>query len=272
MRPLTFIAAAVLLAGCAVTFPVATIPTGLAPVPATTVAAWAASTVPKKWIKLQFSWRSRQGDEIHHGGGSAYINPPDSVYVITSATMMGRVGEGAVVGDSTLWAEPKEMIQNLAPSYELLWGLVGIARPPKAGWSTESHQDPKTNTIFVRYSRGADTVTYVRIYGSHPRLETTVVDGGKLLGQVTTQFDPLRRPVASRLVTSQSSVYPLLDISYDSIPKKNADRTGHVECALARAHSYCCSPAAASAFTAEDCRARSRLWPWQTSSTTAPIR
>jgi hypothetical protein len=220
MRPLTPIAVALLLAGCAVTFPVATIPTGLAPVPPASVAAWAASTAPKKWVKLQFSWRTQDSDGPHHGTGYAYVNPPDSVYVNTRAAIIGIVGEGAVVGESTLWAEPKETIQKLAPSYELLWGIVGVARPPKAGWLTESHQDPKTNTIFVRYSRGADTVTYVRIYGSHPRLETTVVDGGKLLGQVITQFDGLRRLVASRLVIGQSSGYPL-DIAYDSIPSKN---------------------------------------------------
>lgn len=215
MRTPAFAALILLSTGCAAAFPTPIVPTGLVPVAPANAAAWASATVPAAWVLRTFSWRARANDESHGGHGSVYLYPPDSILITTRAALVGIVGEAAVVGDSTLWAEPKDQVQHLAPSYELLWAMVGIARPPRRGWQTEIRQDARTGVTMVRYVHGADTVSYVSVLAGRPRLETMVVEDGKRLGQVTAQFDQLRRVTRARLTGLSAPL--LLDITFDSL-------------------------------------------------------
>jgi len=218
MRPLILLAAPLALVACAVAFPSPTTPVGLRPVPSEDVSHWAASTQPQAWVMMRFGWRKRDSEGSNGGRGYAFFAPPDSIRVYVGSTLGIFRGDAAVVGDSALWAEPREEVEKLVPSYHLLWALLGVARPPAAGWATESRQDAKTMNSTVRYTHGADTVEYVAIHGGQSRLETRVVVGGKPIGQVSALFDQLHHISRSRLTVLTSPVQ--LDITFDSVTKQ----------------------------------------------------
>lgn len=219
MRPPIPLAASLLVAGCAMATPALVTPTGLNPASDAEARAWAKATVPPSWIRIHFSWRYRDlNTEQNTGGvGTIVMTPPDSLFLNFHPTL-GSGGEAGVVGDSAIWAEPKDQVEKLVPSYHLLWAVVGIARPPSPGWSVESSQDVKAKSTAVRYSRGSDTVQYVSVRGGQPRLETTVVVGGKPLGVVQTRYDQYRHLISSLLMISGSTAR--LTITFDSTVKQ----------------------------------------------------
>jgi hypothetical protein len=218
MRFPVFPAASLVLAGCAMAFPRPVAPVGLRPVPDADARVWAGSTFPTSWIRIHFSWRYHDNDGNHGGVGNLVITPPDSLHLAFRPNLVGSGGDAGIVGDSAIWAEPRDQVEKLVPSYQLLWAMVGIARPPGAGWAVESNQDPKTKATAVRYTRGSDTVEYVSVRSGQPRLETRVVVGGKPLGFVQTLYNQFRHLNSSRLTVLGSPAQ--LDITFDSTAKQ----------------------------------------------------
>ena len=221
MKPLIFLAGVAAVAGCAAGFPNPTVPTGLRPLPAADARMWARSTLPAKWILIRFSWRKRDSEGSNGGRGAIWFYPPDSLQVHVLASLGLFRGDAAVVGDSALWAEPKEHVERLVPSYQLLWAMIGVARPPGQGWIAESRQDTKSTSVL--YTRASDTVRYVSIRAGEPRLETYVVVSGRPIGQSWTYYDQFRHLLRARLQVLTSPV--LLDITFDSTTKQvSADK------------------------------------------------
>ena len=220
MRPPILLAASFLVAGCAMAIPALVTPAGLHPASDAEARAWAKSTVPTAWKRIHFSWRFHDfNTEQNTGGtGNLVITPPDSLFLSFRPALLASGGDAGVVGDSAIWAEPKDKVEQLVPSYHLLWAVVGIARPPGVGWSVETSQDVKAKSTAVRYSRGSDTVQYVSVRSGRPNLQTTVVVGGKPLGVVVTLYDQYRNLISSHLTISGSTAQ--LAITFDSTVKQ----------------------------------------------------
>jgi hypothetical protein len=184
------------LAACAAAFPTAPPVGKLVPTQATDVDAALAALRPTKHVTLSFNWTLNQDEG--KGGGKVGIAPRDSLFLGYHGPMGSHSGSAFVLGDTAVWAEPKEDVEKLVPSYDLLWGLVGVAQPPKAGWKVEGHRDA-VSTVW-RYSRGSDTTEYVYWKGDGiENLRTTVTLDGKRIGRAVVVFDATHRPSKSRL-------------------------------------------------------------------------
>lgn len=199
---------------CAAAFPVAPVVGTLRPLPAADVDAWVASLRPTMHTTRRFYWTANQDEGT--GRGSVGIAPPDSLLLTYRAPLGAHPGSAFVVGDTAVWAQPQEDVQKLVPSYPLLWGMVGVARAPRAGWTVEGHRD--ANRTAWRYTRGADTTAYVWwVRDGIGNLQTYVSEGGQPIGRVVTVFDASRHPVKSRLDVLISPAR--LDITFDKLPK-----------------------------------------------------
>jgi hypothetical protein len=177
------LALATLLAGCTAA-PTSLAPVGMMPVTAEQVRSWVGSTLPGAPTSIQYgAVFTDQHSATSKGRGTISILPGDSLrFDFTGPLGMGR-SAAAVVGDSALWAEPKEDVEKLVPSYPLLWAMVGVARPPSPGDGLKGLQRGEV-TAWQYVGRG-DTVTYVR---SIRELRAEVRREGRVFGVVITTF------------------------------------------------------------------------------------
>lgn len=197
MRSLFLPAVALSVTACSAAFPNAPPIGRLQPVPVSDVDAWVAALRPSGHTTLRFHWTANQDNG---GSGSVGIAAPDSLKLAYRGPLGVSPGEAFVSGDSAVWAEPRADVEKLVPSYELLWGLVGVARPPHAGWKVDGHRDA-TATIW-RYTRGADTTQYVlwRADGVE-NLQTYVIMGGRPVGKALARFDASHHVIKSQLIS-----------------------------------------------------------------------
>src|SRR3989442_13668208 len=79
-------------------------------------------------IRFRFKYR----DERHRwaGRGTTRVAPPDSLRFDYTGPLGLGAGAAAGVGDSVLWADPKENFNSLVPAVRMLWAAIGGARPP----------------------------------------------------------------------------------------------------------------------------------------------
>jgi hypothetical protein len=174
---------ATLLAACTGA-PASLVPVGMMPVTAEQVQGWVGATLPRTPLAIQYgAVVTDQHSATSKGRGTISVLPGDSLrFDFTGPLGMGR-SAAAVVGDSALWAEPKEDVEKIVPSYPLLWAMVGVARPPSPGDVLRGLQ---TSTVAAwQYLGPKDTVTYVRTLRE---LRVEVQRDGKIFGQVTTTF------------------------------------------------------------------------------------
>ncbi len=187
-------------------------PRGLQPVALPQVSAWVRATIPPVPQDLRFNWKFREPDQSLGGRGAAKIAPPDSLRVDFRGPLGAGAGAGVVIGDSALWADPPDELDKLVPNYPLLWAMVGVARPPGAGWDVAGREDPGGQAW--RYTRGADTVDVVRARGGANVLELSFRQAGRTVGRVVTVFRPDGRPARSRLDVPTTPAR--LDITFDA--------------------------------------------------------
>jgi hypothetical protein len=214
MRRLIPLAVALTLTACAAAFPAAPPVGRLLPVAPTDVDGWVTSLRPTMHSSLRFTWTLNQDEG--KGRGSVGIAPRDSLYFDYRGPLGSHPGSAFVNGDTAVWAEPKDDVEKLVPSYDLLWGLVGVARPPRAGWKVEGSRDAVRTTW--RYTRGADTTVYVLWKPDGVlSLMTQVSIDGKRIGRVVTVFDASRHPIKSRLDAFTDPAR--LDLTFDNPSK-----------------------------------------------------
>jgi hypothetical protein len=185
------------LAGCRGT-PGAVVPEDVAPVDRAQVAEWVAATRPSGQRLLRFKWLFQDERSSAGGRGSARIAAPDSLRFDVAGPFGADPAAAVVVGDSALWAEPPDAVKRLVPNYPLLWGLLGVARPPDAADGLRGIVDGPV-TIW-QYLGPSDTVAYAWTRGASPRLVTEVRQGGELLGRVETELDSTGAPRRAQLV------------------------------------------------------------------------
>lgn len=217
VRRLVAPAALMLLTSCVTAFPSAPMPAGLRPMSLAEARTWAATTAPSTRTQLQMHWTfyDQAGDGSRSGGrGGLRYSPLDSIRLDYYGPLGFGRGAAAVIGDTDLWAQPQDQFQKLVPNYPLFWAMLGIARPPSAGWSVAGYQDPRSTAW--RYARGADTLDYVVATTPKSRIfEAYVRQGGKAIGRVTTVFDLNGVPLRSRLEVLSSPAR--LDITFTKV-------------------------------------------------------
>ena len=102
-----------------------------------------------------------------------------------------------VVGDSTEWADPEDLVRKFVPNYDLMWAIFGVARLPAPGVELRAFSD--SNTKAWQYISGGDTLVYARVAGDKHRLVAEVRRGDAVVGRTETTFGPDGVPVTARL-------------------------------------------------------------------------
>lgn len=175
------------LTGCAARLPGPAMPTPLSATDASLVGGWVSGLRPTGPTETRFDARFQEG-----GGaearlrGAVVIVPPDSLRFDARGPLGSAARAVFVVGDSAIWAEPAEEVTKLVPEYDLLWALVGEARPALP--DDEITALSGSGTHAWRYVRGADTINYLHTTAPAQSLVAEVRRNGALVGRVYTTF------------------------------------------------------------------------------------
>jgi hypothetical protein len=198
-----------LVAGCGSTQPTL-MPKGLETVSVEQVNRWVGFTAPKTGALHRFTWLYQDEAASKGGRGSTRVAVPDSMrFDIAGSLGIGK-GSAFVVGEARVWVQPDKAVEDLVPSYPLLWSLVGVALKPPADAKLTGLQ--LEGRAAWQYASGADTVSYLRIDGNPSTLSAEVRRAGKVIGRTTTTVRPDGSPVKAQLQVP--SVPAKLEVTY----------------------------------------------------------
>lgn len=199
------------LAGCHSSPPVL-VPAGVHSVEPTQAAQWVARTRPAEGVLHRFGWLYQDEQAAKGGRGSARIARPDTLRFDFAGSLGIGKGSAMVVGDTAQWVVPERSVEDLVPSFPLLWALVGVAMPPREGDRIAGLEQGERTAW--RYANGADTVEYLRVTGNPVSLSSEVRHGGKVVGRTRMTMRPDGTPVKAELLVP--SVPAKLEITYSA--------------------------------------------------------
>src|SRR5215510_6512509 len=119
------------LAGCK-TAPPTLVPTSVQTVSAEQIGKWVSTTEPTRGALHRFSWLYVDEQASKGGRGSARVAPPDTLRFDFAGSLGIGKGSAFVVGDSAQWVVPERSVEDLVPSFPLLWAMLGVAMQPGA--------------------------------------------------------------------------------------------------------------------------------------------
>ena len=187
---------AVGIIGCRPAEP-ALVPAGAGPIPAEQVESWVAMTEPKAGALHRFRWLYQDEQSSKGGRGSARISPPDTLRFDFAGSLGIGKGSALVVGDTAVWVVPERSVEDLVPSFPLLWALFGVARPPGPRAAVQGSAGP-VRTAW-RYAAGRDTVEYLRVSGEPVRFYAEVRRDGKVIGRTQATLGADGAAIKARL-------------------------------------------------------------------------
>ena len=196
LRPLSYIAACILIAGC-VRKPGPLVPTALAPADRESAVAWARATLPLRQTAIRFRWRFQDQRVSYAGRGLTRIGPPDSLRFDYAGPLGLGAGAVVVLGDSVAWAEPAASFRSLVPAIPMLWAALGMVRPPAAEAMVYGRVDG-TRRLW-RFVQGGDTLAYLATAGAPRTLEAEWRRGGSVVARSRTEFDAHAMPASARI-------------------------------------------------------------------------
>jgi hypothetical protein len=199
------------LAGCHSSPPVL-IPDRVESVEAAQAAKWVAATVPPAGALHRFGWLYQDEQAAKGGRGTARIARPDTLRFDFAGSLGIGKGSAMVVGDAPQWVVPERSVEDLVPSYPLLWAMLGVAVPPHDGDRLAGLE--QGDRTAWRYTNGADTVEYLRVTGNPVTLSSEVRHGGKVVGRTRTTLRPDGTPV--KAILTVPSVPAKLEITYSA--------------------------------------------------------
>jgi len=202
------------LAGCRTT-PPALVPGGVRSVEPGQVAQWVRATRPQQGALHRFRWLYVDDQASKGGRGSARIAVADTLRFDFAGSLGIGKGSAFVVGDSARWVVPERSVEDLVPSFPLLWAMLGVAMEPHEG-SRLAGLEEAGKTAW-RYADGADTVEYLRQAGDPIALSAEVRRAGKVIGRTRMTIRPDGTPIKARLTVP--SVPAKLEITfYATVP------------------------------------------------------
>ena len=202
------------LAGCHST-PPALVPGGVLSVEPGQVTEWVAATQPRQGALHRFTWLYVDDQASKGGRGSARIAVSDTLRFDFAGSLGIGKGSALVVGDNARWVVPERSVEDLVPSFPLLWALLGVAvGPHQDSRLAGREQDGRTAW---RYAEGADTVEYLRQAGDPITFSAQVRHAGKVVGRTRMTIRPDGTPVKAQLTVP--SVPAKLEITfYATVP------------------------------------------------------
>lgn len=213
-RPGALVYLALGLAACTHTQP-SLAPAGMQSATPEQVRGWVAESAPQAGAMHRFRWLYQEEGPAKGGRGSARIALPDTLrFDIAGSLGIGK-GSALVVGDSAAWVVPEKSVNDLVPSFPLLWAMFGVAREPDpddrlAGLVTEGR-------TAWQYVDGADTVNYLRVTGKPVTFYSEVRHAGKVTGRTEMTISPEGVPLKATLTVP--SVPAKLEITfYATVP------------------------------------------------------
>lgn len=174
------------------------------------VAGWVAATTPARGALHRFSWLYVDEQASKGGRGSARIAAPDTLRFDFAGSLGIGKGSALVVGDSARWVVPERSVEDLVPSFPLLWALVGVAMAPRDGARLAGLAEE--GRVAWRYAEGSDTVEYLRQAGSPVTFSAEVRRAGKVVGRTRVTIQPDGRPAKALLTVP--SVPAKLEITF----------------------------------------------------------
>ena len=197
------------LIGCHSAPPVL-VPAGVATVGPEQVSHWVAAATPASRALHRFSWLYVDDQASKGGRGSARIAAPDTLRFDFAGSLGIGKGSALVVGDSARWVVPERSVEDLVPSFPLLWALLGVAMPPQTGDRLAGSEHE--GRVAWRYADGADTVEYLRQAGDPVTFSAEVRRAGKVVGRTRMTIRPDGAPIKARLTVP--SVPAKLEITF----------------------------------------------------------
>lgn len=198
------------LAGCRPGAPPALMPTGLATVESAQVTQWVNGTTPSSGVMHRFTWLYEEDGPSKGGRGSARIAAPDTLrFDIAGSLGIGK-GSALVVGREKQWVVPEKSVEDLVPSFPLLWALLGVAIAPEPGAALAGLE--LQGRVAWRYAQGPDTVEYLRVMGDPVTLSSEVRRAGKIVGRTRVTVRPDGSLIKAQLLVP--SVPAKLEITY----------------------------------------------------------
>ncbi len=157
----------------------------LGPIESAKVHAWVAEMVPRAPIRYGLRWSFENQKGSAHGRAAVHLIPPDSLRFDYRAPF-GRSGAAVVFGDSLVWSEPEQELDQLFEFAALFWAAIGIPRAPPAGWQIRGDETAERRAW--QYVRGADTVSYVVAAPPTRRLRAEARLGDQVIGTVDVAY------------------------------------------------------------------------------------
>jgi hypothetical protein len=195
---LSYIAACVAVLGCPRPAPL--VPQPLGPADRDSAVMWSRASVPLHNTAIRFRWKYQDRDKRWGGRGQARIAPPDSLRFDYVGPLGLGAGAAAVVGDSTIWADPEKNFRSLVPAVRMLWAGLGIARPPAADAGVFGTRGADSSVRIWRFVQGEDTLDYREARGGGGRvLEAEWRRQGKVLARSRAQLDAQLKPATARI-------------------------------------------------------------------------
>lgn len=207
LRPLSYIGASILLAGCPPSYrPL--VPDAVGPASRDSALAWTQATLPAGPRLIRLRWRY-QDERLRWGGrGTARLGPPDSLRVDYTGSLGRPTGTAVVVRDSVASAEPSGDFEAMVPAIPLLWAALGIVRPPAPDATVFGRRAGPADTVertVWRFARGADTLTYVAQGGVPRTLEAEWRRRGRTVARSRTEYDAHAMPASARIDFPEAS-------------------------------------------------------------------
>ncbi|MFN8650980.1 MAG: hypothetical protein U0133_03650 [Gemmatimonadales bacterium] len=199
------------LAGCHSSPPVL-LPAGLTAADSAQVAGWVAATTPKGGALHRFGWHFQDEQADKGGRGAARVAAPDTLRFDFAGSLGIGKGSAMVVRDAPVWVVPERSVEDLVPSFPLLWAMIGVAMPPKPG-DRLSGLEQGDRTAW-RYANGADTVEYLRVAGNPVAFSSEVRHAGKVVGRTRITLRPDGSLVKAELLVPSAPAK--LEITYSA--------------------------------------------------------
>jgi hypothetical protein len=175
------------------------VPQPLDPVDRDSAVVWARRSLPLHPTAIRFRWKYEDREKRWGGRGQARIAPPDSLRFDYVGPLGLGAGAAAVVGDSTIWADPEKNFRSLVPAVRMLWAGLGIVRPPSAEASVFGAGRADSSVRVWRFVQGEDTLDYREAEGAARVLEAEWRRQGNVRARSRMQFDAHRMPAAARI-------------------------------------------------------------------------
>lgn len=194
-----YIGACAVLAGCPRLAPL--VPRPLAAGNRDSAVVWAGATQPTSHMAIRFRWKYQDDQKRWGGRGQARIAPPDSLRFDYVGPLGLGAGAAAVVGDSTIWADPEQNFRSLVPAVRMLWAGLGIVRSPRADAAVFRGGSPDSGRTFQiwRFVQGEDTLDYRQTRSSPGVLEAEWRQQGKVQARSRTELDVHGKPASARI-------------------------------------------------------------------------